>query len=201
MNRVTVQYVVFLFMLLLSVLSQAKSEMVEPLDKAVAIDDFQLIDHTGQPFTKQQLMGSWSLIFLGFTSCPDICPMTMSQLEGVRAELGLHFTPEKIPNIIFVAVDPARDKEVLGDYLAYFHPKNIGVTGTNDQLDRLVKSLEGFYRYDKKKADMSYNVVHTAAIAVVNPNAEMVAKINPPFARANTAMELMLLIRGKARDE
>jgi protein SCO1/2 len=179
---------------------QAKSDMVEPLATPVLIDDFALFDQAGEPFTRQQLLGSWSLIFLGFTSCPDICPMTMSQLEGVRAELGMHFTPEKIPNIIFVAVDPARDQAVLGDYLAYFHPKNIGITGDHSQLDRLVKSVEGFYRYEKKQADLSYNVVHTAAIAVVNPNAEMVAKINPPFGRANTARELMLLIRGHARD-
>jgi protein SCO1/2 len=123
----------------------------------------------------------------------------MLQLEGVRAELGSHFTPEKIPNIIFVAVDPARDKEVLADYLAYFHPKNIGITGEISQLDSLVKSVEGFYRYEKKKRDMSYTVVHTSAIAVVNPNAEMVAKINPPFGRSNTARELMLLIRGAGK--
>lgn len=200
MKRSMIQCVVFFSALLLITVVQAKSEMVERLDQAVAIDDFELLDHTGKPFTRQQLEGSWSLIFLGFTSCPDICPMTMSQLEGVRAELGMHFTPEKIPNIIFVAVDPARDKDVLGEYLAYFHPKNIGITGDNAQLDRLVKSLEGFYRYEKKKADLSYNVVHTAAIAVVNPNAEMVAKINPPFGRANTAWELMLLIRGQARE-
>jgi protein SCO1/2 len=177
----------------------AKSVMVEILDEPVSINDFELIDQRGDMFTKKDLLGTWSLIFLGFTTCPDICPMTMVQLEGVRAELGSHFMPEKIPNIIFVAVDPKRDKAVLGEYLEYFHPKNIGITGEFSQLDSLVSSVEGFYRLEKKKPDGSYNVVHTAAIAVVNTNAEMVAKIKPPFGRANTAMELMLLIRGAGK--
>lgn len=179
---------------------QAKSGNVARLETPILIDDFELIDQAGKPFTKNDLLGTWSLIFLGFTTCPDICPATMSQLEGVRAELGSHFTPEKIPNIIFVAVDPARDKEVLGDYLAYFHPKNIGITGELSQIDRLVKSVDGFYRYDKKKSDTNYNVVHTSSIAVVNPNGEMVAKISPPFGISNTAWELMLLIRGRASE-
>ncbi len=199
MNRSMVSCLFMMVFLFCVTGVQAKSEMVETLETPVLIDDFELIDQTGEPFTKNNLLGVWSLIFLGFTTCPDICPMTMSQLEGVRSELGMHFTPEKIPNIIFVAVDPARDKAVLKDYLAYFHPKNIGITGEISQIDRLVKSVEGFYRFDKKKADQSYNVVHTAAIAVVNPNGEMVAKINPPFGRSNTARELMLLIRGAGR--
>jgi protein SCO1/2 len=200
MKRSLIRRLLCLSVLLFVSTVQAKPDMVERLEQPLVIDDFQLYDQAGKPFTRQQLLGSWSLIFLGFTSCPDICPMTMSQLEGVRAELGLHFTPEKIPDIIFVAVDPSRDKGVLADYLAYFHPENIGVTGENAELEKLVKSVDGFYRYEKKKADMSYNVVHTAAIAVVNPQAEMVARINPPFGRANTARELMLLIRGHAHD-
>jgi protein SCO1/2 len=176
----------------------AESKVVKQLDKPVLIDNFELFDQGGNSFTEKNLLGSWSLIFIGFTTCPDICPMTMAQLEGVRAELGSHFTPEKIPNIIFVAVDPARDKDVLADYLAYFHPKNIGITGELSQIDRLVESVDGFYRFDKNKRDSGYTVVHTSSIAVVNPQGEMVANINPPFGKSNTAWELMLLIRGRA---
>jgi protein SCO1/2 len=176
----------------------AESKVVKQLDKPVLIDNFELFDQGGNSFTEKNLLGSWSLIFLGFTTCPDICPMTMAQLEGVRAELGSHFTPEKIPNIIFVAVDPARDKDVLADYLAYFHPKNIGITGELSQIDRLVESVDGFYRFDKNKRDSGYTVVHTSSIAVVNPQGEMVANINPPFGKSNTAWELMLLMRGRA---
>jgi protein SCO1/2 len=176
----------------------AEPAVVKQLDKPVLIDNFELFDQGGNYFTEKNLLGSWSLIFLGFTTCPDICPMTMAQLEGVRAELGSHFTPEKIPNIIFVAVDPARDKDVLADYLAYFHPKNIGITGEPSQINQLVESVDGFYRFDKNKRDSGYTVVHTSSIAVVNPQGEMVANINPPFGKSNTAWELMLLMRGRA---
>jgi protein SCO1/2 len=198
-NRSMIKCLCLISVLLFMSGAHAKSVMVEKLDDPVLIDDFNLIDQSGQPFTKKELLGTWSLIFLGFTTCPDICPMTMVQLEGVRAQLGSYFMPDKIPNIIFVAVDPERDKAVLGDYLEYFHPKNVGITGDFSQLDSLVSSVEGFYRLEKKKRDGSYDVVHTAAIAVVNTDAEMVAKINPPFGRANTATELMLLIRGAGK--
>lgn len=174
-----------------------QTHTVEILKKPVVINSFSLSDQDGNPFNKMDLQGGWSLVFLGFTSCPDICPRTMSMLEGVRAQLGLKFRPQDLPKIIFVAVDPERDREVLGGYLDYFHPENIGLTGSHDQLDILVDGVEGYYKLEKTGDEKVYDVVHTATIAILNPEADMVAKINLPFDINIAARELMLLIRNK----
>jgi protein SCO1/2 len=184
--------------------AMAQPSTLKVLKKPNIINDFELLDQSGKPFGLANLKNQWSLVFLGFTHCPDICPLTMSKLEAVRAELGSHFTPDKIPNIVFVGVDPDRDKPIIADYLKHFHPKNIGVTGDAYQLDILVKSVDGFYRLDKKSPTATskyYNVVHTSSIAVINPKAEMIAKISPPFNVSTVSRDLMLLIRRGHLDE
>lgn len=160
------------------------------------IPAFDLIDHNGERFSGEQLRDVWSLVFIGFTSCPDVCPVTLMKLEAVRAELGLRFPPERIPQLVFLAVDPARDKSVLGEYLAHFHPQNVGVTGKHEQLKILTEALGGFYRLQQPKPGADYyDVVHTAAIAVVNPMGQVVAKIRPPLSVQPIAEQLTYLIR------
>lgn len=197
----TVKIYSFLFVLQFFVAINTYAEIVERLKIPVPVADFNLTDQGGATFSKKDFVGQWSLVFLGFTTCPDICPMTMSQLSVVRSELGLHFTPEKIPSVVFVAVDPDRDEPVLAEYLSYFHPDNIGITGKFSELDALVKSIDGYYRLEKEKNEKNYTVVHSASIAVINSSAEYVAKINPPFDINTTARELMLLIRRSGVDD
>jgi protein SCO1/2 len=189
-----------LVLLLVCQLTIAGEPEFNRLDEPKPVKPFSLTDHTGQLFTEKNLQGRWSLLFLGFTSCPDICPLTMIKLEAVRAELGLRFRPENLPDTIFVAVDPARDKAVMKDYLANFHPVNIGVTGEASQIDSLVGSLNGFYRIDKAN-DSQYQVVHTASVSVVNPQGELVAQMAPPLQVYPTAEFLMHLIRQANADE
>lgn len=165
-------------------------------DSPNTVPDFALQNHRGERFDEEHLRGVWSLVFIGFTSCPDVCPVTLMKLEAVRAELGLRFPPERIPQIVFLAVDPRRDKPVLAEYLAHFHPKNIGVTGAHEQLQILTKALDGFYRLEQPKPGSDYyNVIHTAAIAVINPEGQVVAKINPPLVVHPIAEQLTHLIR------
>lgn len=165
-------------------------------DSPNTVPDFALQNHRGERFDEEHLLGVWSLVFIGFTSCPDVCPVTLMKLEAVRAELGLRFPPERIPQIVFLAVDPHRDKPVLAEYLAHFHPKNIGVTGAHEQLQILTKALGGFYRLEQPKPGSDYyNVIHTATIAVINPEGRVVAKINPPLAVHPIAEQLTYLIR------
>lgn len=178
-----------------SAFAYAGSDQYKTLKTPLAVPAFSLQDHTGNEFGLTQLKGQWSLVFIGFTSCPDVCPLTLMQLEAVRADLGLRFTPERIPQIIFLAVDPARDKPVLGKYLAHFHPKNIGVTGEREQIDIMVKGMDAFYRFKPKPGSDFYDVVHTAAIAVIDPNAKLVSKISPPFDVHPMAEYLTQLIR------
>ncbi|MDA9345761.1 SCO family protein [Porticoccaceae bacterium] len=180
----------------------AATDDYERLKNPVAVKPFFLVDHNGVRFNLQSLKNHWSMIFIGFTTCPDVCPVTLGNLEAVRAEMGLRVSPERIPRIIFLAVDPARDVPVLKEYLGYFHPQYIGISGEVNQIGSLINSLNAFYRLDKKHTDDNdYDVLHTAYVSLINPAGEMVAKLNPPFHPHKTAMYLSQLISGVRFDD
>ena len=180
----------------------AATDDYERLKNPVAVKPFSLVDQNGAPFNLQSLKNHWSMIFVGFTTCPDVCPVTLGNLEAVRAEMGLRVSPERIPRIIFLAVDPARDVPVLKEYLGYFHPQYIGISGEVNQIGSLINSLNAFYRLDKKHPDANdYDVLHTAYVSLINPAGEMVAKLNPPFHPHKTAMYLSQLISGVRFDD
>jgi len=180
----------------------AATDDYERLKKPIAVKPFSLLDQNGAPFNLQSLKNHWSMIFVGFTTCPDVCPVTLGNLEAVRAEMGLRVSPERIPRIIFLAVDPARDVPVLKEYLGYFHPQYIGISGEVNQIGSLINSLNVFYRLDKKHLDANdYDVLHTAYVSLINPAGEMVAKLNPPFHPHKTAMYLSQLISGVRFDD
>lgn len=165
------------------------------LEAPSPVKPFDLKDQNNSPFTLNSLKGKWSLLFLGFTHCPDICPFTLSNLDAVRVELSQRLTPEKLPRIIFLAVDPERDEKLLKDYVKHFGLDFTGITGPRAEIDNLVKSLDGFYRLEKKHdKDDAYTVTHSAAIALINPAGEVVAKISPPMPPYNTANYLFGLI-------
>lgn len=162
--------------------ARASDELFAVLNAPQRLPEFSLVDQQGLPFRRSELENFWSLAFVGFTSCQMVCPMTLMKLEALRAELGLRLSLEKLPQIVFLAVDPARDQPVLKSYLAHFDPDNIGVTGSKEQIDKLVEGLGAAYRFaDKRPGSDYYDVLHTSAIALINPRGELVAKMNPPF--------------------
>jgi protein SCO1/2 len=109
------------------------------------LPDFQLIDHNKQIFTAENLKGYWSLVFVGYTYCPDICPTTLAELKGVYPEL------QKIPSdfpiqVVLLSVDPKRDTpERLNEYINFFHADFIGVSGEHPQLFPLVRAMGMMY--------------------------------------------------------
>lgn len=163
---------------------------------------FSLVDQDGRSFDHTALKGSWSMIFIGFTSCPDVCPYTLANLEAVRAQLGLRVMPDQLPKIALLAVDPERDKTHLKAYLDHFHGDFIGLTGEPKQIDVLVKGLRGYYRLDKSQPGQTdYTVTHSAAVAVVNPNLQVVASLSPPFHAHKAAEVIYRLMKGLPQDD
>lgn len=135
---------------------------------------FVLKDQQGNVFTNDKLAGKWNLIFLGFTSCPDICPTTMATLSQVYKALA-----DSMPlQVIFLSVDPKRDTvKRLADYMDFFNPNFIAVTAEHAQLYPLSKDLGMIYAM---VADGdSYTVDHSGSIAVISPNGKKVAVIKP----------------------
>jgi protein SCO1/2 len=165
------------------------------LDHSVPVRAFTLDDHNGKPFTAESLKGHWSLVLAGYTSCPDVCPFTLANLEQVTAELGLRLRPDRLPAVIFLAVDPDRDRANLKEYVQQFHPDFIGVTGEIKEIDRALKGFDAVAIRAKPDARGNYIVSHSAAVAVVDPQGHLVAKISPPFDPDPTAEFLADLFR------
>lgn len=159
---------------------RAEIRVVEP-DTPAALSAFALSDHKGRPFTAESYKGRWSLTAIGFTSCPDVCPFVLSNIVEVVNQMTLRVRPDKLPQVVFVGVDPQRDAPVMADYVAHFDPKFIGVTGSHEELAKLVKGIDGFYRIGKPKKDGDYEVQHSASVIVTGPDGRVHAKLSPPL--------------------
>ena len=138
---------------------------------------FALSDHRGQSFDPQRLSGKWSLLFFGFTHCPDVCPNTLQLLKSVAPQLPAD------TQVVFVSVDPERDTpEQLADYVTYFHPDFIGVTGTQEAVNALTAQLGVVHMRSADGDAGNYTVDHSASIFLVDPALRLVGLFSPPFA-------------------
>ena len=134
------------------------------------IAPFSLIAHSGEPFGRTDLEGSWSFLFFGFTHCPDICPTALSVLAQAERRLGQE-SPELLGGFqgVLVTVDPERDDiETLGKYVGAFSPNFTGVTGKVGDLRQFALQLNVAFDKLPGEAD-SYQVEHSANIVIVNP--------------------------------
>lgn len=181
---------------LLAVSASAGDPSASVRSKAKPLVAFKLEDHRGSSFTNANLDGKWTLILLGFTQCPDVCPFTLQNIAAVLEQMSTRVSPTRMPQVVFVGVDPKRDRPVLGDYVHYFNDDFIGATGEWSQLEPFVESLEGFVRIDRKSPeDEDYQVHHSAIVSVIDPEGRLVAGLKPPMDPAQTALflsELML---------
>ncbi len=175
-----------LVVLLCPLLSLAQVQGI-PLDKPRLIPEFVLSDKEGGTFTQSDLQDRWTLVMFGFNSCPDVCPFTMRNLEAAVAETSLRVRPDNVPDVVFVSVDPARDKDKVTDYARFFHPDFRGVTGEREQIDKLVKATDSFYRLMNPDSKGYYDVQHSAFVSVIGPDGKMRAKLEPPFHAGKTA--------------
>ncbi|MBL1376103.1 SCO family protein [Zobellella iuensis] len=142
------------------------------------LKDIALFDADGEPFTEQQFTGHWSLVFVGYTFCPDICPTTLADLARVYPELQQLNEPVQV---VFVSVDPERDTpERLKAYTAYFNPDFVAVTAAHEVLMPAVQQLGLIYGvYEREERD--YLVDHSASISLVNPRGQLHASFRPSF--------------------
>jgi protein SCO1 len=144
--------------------------------RAWPIKDFSLIDSAGHPFTHAQLAGAPTLVFFGFTHCPDVCPTTLlklAQAKKLAALPGLR--------VLLVSVDPQRDTpEVLGRYVHAFDPSFEGVTGDPAAIAALARRLNiAVSRVELPGGD--YTMDHSAVVLLTNADAQVVAIFTPPF--------------------
>ncbi len=134
------------------------------------VGDFSLTDHRGQSFTRDDLTDRWTLIFFGFTHCPDICPTTMAELAELKSQLA--DTEASDARVVMVSVDPARDTpDRLAQYVPYFHPDFIGVTGEFADILSLAQRLNAPFR-KVSEPDGGYQMEHSANVMLMNPRGD-----------------------------
>lgn len=149
------------------------------LEQPRALPEFALTDHQGRPFDRARLEGRWSLIFVGYTSCPDVCPTTMSDLARVYPKLERSLGDDPV-QVILLSVDPARDApEKLGQYVEFFRPGFQAVTGDHAQLYPFTQSLGLVYALVDNPNGGEYLVDHSADLVLINPRGEIEAFFRP----------------------
>lgn len=141
--------------------------------------EFLLVDHRGDAFTATSLEGGWTLLFFGFTHCPDICPTTLSLLADLYRQL--EGTEAEDTRVVMVSVDPARDTpERLAEYVPYFNPEFVGVTGEFVDILGFAQKFNAPFR-KVTEADGSYQVDHSANVVLVNPRGDFHGFFRPPL--------------------
>jgi protein SCO1/2 len=134
------------------------------------INDFSLIDHNDNPVNLELLGGKWTLIFFGYTYCPDICPLTMATLNQFSGLLESEGDYAEDTQVIMVSVDPQRDTvEKLSDYVGFFNDDYLGLTGEYIDIFNLASQLNIAFSYVPGVGE-NYLVSHSGEIALINPN-------------------------------
>ncbi|GAB5412543.1 MAG: SCO family protein [Congregibacter sp.] len=137
------------------------------MDPPREFDEFALTTHRGEPFTPDSFEDQWTLVFFGFTNCPDICPTTMAFLNQFVGEL--EGTEAEATEVVMISVDPARDTvEQLANYVPYFNEDFTGVTGEFLDLFRFATSLNTPFRKVPGQGE-DYQVDHSANVVLINP--------------------------------
>ena len=143
---------------------------------------FQLIDQDGHTMTEQALLGRPSLVFFGYTHCPDVCPATMYDISQIMQALGPDADRARA---VFITVDPERDTQpVLKDYMSSFDPHITGLTGDLDAITAVAKEYRVYFRKVATEGD-DYGMDHTAITYLMDKEGRFVA----PFSLKRTTEE------------
>ena len=160
------------------------------LNDADPLPYIQLTDKTGQTFTSAELSNQFSLLFFGFTHCPDICPLTLSILATMHRDWSTpHISP---PEVVFISVDPNRDNPTqISNYLANFDSNFQGVTGRREAMDPWLKALGVSVHIQHQPDGQPYNVTHNSTIYVVGPETKLLAVFSAPHDAATIAADFL----------
>ncbi|NKF22699.1 SCO family protein [Solimonas marina] len=157
------------------------------------LGDFSAVDENGQPFGLQQLQGHWTLIFPGFTSCPDVCPTTLAMLHQVFQQLGSDAAQMQVR---FFSVDPERDTpEKLTQYVHAFDPQFTAMTAHGDELPKLARMLGVAYAKVPGGTPGSYTMDHSAALILIDPQGRIAGYLTPPFAADKLVADLHTVLQ------
>ena len=151
--------------------------------------DFALQDGKGQTYTMVDFRGKFSLVFFGFTNCPDVCPTTMSEVAQVMDDLG-----EGADRVqpLFISIDPERDRQQgLAEYVAAFHPAILGLSGDDAATKDAASSFKIYFgREEDSSAPGGYTMSHSPGLYLIGPDGDWLRQ----FAYETPAAEILAAI-------
>jgi len=138
--------------------------------------DFVLTDHNGKAFSLRDHRGKVILLFFGYTSCTEACPVILGRINSVFKQL----SPDSDKALaVFVSVDPKRDTtEVLRDYVQYFSARTIALTGKKQEIDAVVRQYGARYEIEKSDSALGYHVNHTTDIYLIDQSGKLRSRFN-----------------------
>lgn len=176
--------------------AQPPLQAVRLFDQPRTLPPFSLRQSDGTPLVPGELKGHWTLVFLGFTHCPDVCPTTLADLAQAQKQWAALPEPTR-PRVLFVSVDPDRDTpDRTGEYAHGFHRDTLAATGDIPSLEAFARSLSMVFMKVPAPAGApadQYSVDHSASIAVLDPQARMAGVILPPLQPRAIARDLETL--------
>ena len=162
-------------------------------DGARKIIKFSLIDQNIVAITEKEFRGKWLLVYLGFTNCPKVCPTQMYVMKNILQELDISGHSVLITPML-ITVDPERDTpEVMKDYVAHFDARIVGLTGAQQEIEKVKNTFRAFSKTAEASDGSKYDVIHSDYFYLVDPNGELVQS----YANNQDYMQLTKKIRDK----
>lgn len=182
-----------------------RMEIIRTFDQARSVGAFEGKTHNGESFSEADFLGKWSIVFFGFTTCPDVCPTALSNINGMMKNIEPEYL--KDTQVIMVSVDPERDTLAkLAKYVPAFNPDFIGVNAGLKETQKLTQSIGvSFFKVPGHDDPDNYLVEHTARWFVIDPLGRRYAYISPdqtPKQKdlVNTVSEDYNIMRDQAGD-
>lgn len=172
--------------------SQASLSVVRLIAPPRALVTWRLAASDGSALTPASLSGHWTVVFLGFTHCPDVCPTTLAELA--KAQKSWASIPQsRRPRLLFASVDPERDPpRKVGEYARFFHPDTMAASGTPQQVELFAHAL-GLVYMKVPLDNGDYTMDHSATLVVLDPQGRQAGLIRPPLDWKAIAADLRAL--------
>ena len=174
-------------------ISVFSSKNNETLYLSKNVNKFKLITHSNEKFDEKFFSNYPSLIFFGFLNCPDVCPFTLTKISEIIEKLK---DKSELMRFYFVTVDPERDKiEDLKEYLNAFHPKIIGVTGSNIDIEKFLKYMY-VYKKEIQLDNNNYTIDHSSQIFLFNKNGSFFGTLSTDEKDKNILGKISKILNG-----
>ncbi len=173
---------------------QLSFEALKLFPTGKSFSGFELTSHLGDQWVADDFKGNYSVVFFGFSNCPDICPTTLLDMQKI--DKALKTAKVQTPNFIFISVDPDRDSPaVLNEYINYFNPEFYALTGDAANILSIASQLGVAYQVaEHEKGDLVYDVDHASALFVLNPAGERIGLFSAPHDVNSITADLKTLI-------